>query len=122
MVLKGVSEGGVGSADACALDSMLTRTEQVMHMLAEKVMQSSQNTVSTLPAVAHRGTGRERESNRHLGHYQCRCRYTCCMCVHMCKSSVTGISSLCTFLGVKCGTLVGLSVRHVIECNLLCDD
>lgn len=44
--------------DPRVLESMLARTEQAMQVLAEKVMESSQNRVSTLPAVAHRAGGK----------------------------------------------------------------
>ena len=48
----------VGSIDLETLDEVITRTEQGVQAVAEKVLHSSQNHITTLPAVA-----RKKETN-----------------------------------------------------------
>lgn len=50
--------GDVGSVDLQTLDVVITRTEQGVQAVAEKILHSAQNHITTLPAVA-----RKKETN-----------------------------------------------------------
>ena len=76
--LREVGESGrAGEVDAQALDSLLTRTEQTMQLLAEKVMDSSQNEVATLPAVAHTSRPSHKDHLQRAETYRSRLRRRC---------------------------------------------
>lgn len=56
--IRGLVDSGAGEGDASvdmeALDMVIARTEQGMQAVAEKVLQSTHDHITTLPAVARR--------------------------------------------------------------------
>lgn len=65
---KGFADEGERSADLKTLDMVISRTEQGIQAVAEKVLQSTHDHIDTLPAVARRANSKDVKSDLQKKH------------------------------------------------------